>query len=94
MKTIYKIIFSMMMVIAINGCQDDIPELETLYVPTNLGVTVDISSDGSGLVNFQASASEALNYHFYFGNSEGEDPFVSSNGVASNYYKKQEQIVI
>jgi hypothetical protein len=88
MRTINKIIFSMMMLFIINGCQEEEPELGTLYVPTNLGVTVDVASDGSGLVNFQATASEALNYHFYFGNSASEDPYVSSNGAASNYYKK------
>ena len=88
MKTINKIVFSLMMLFIINGCQEEVPELGTLYVPTNLGVTAEVSSDGTGLVNFQATASEALNYHFYFGNSASEDPFVSSNGKASNFYKK------
>ena len=88
MKTINKIIFSLMMLFIINGCQEEIPELEALYVPTDLGVVVNVADDGSGLVNFQATASEALNYHFYFGNSDGEDAYVSSNGVASNTYKK------
>ncbi|WKK65126.1 glycoside hydrolase family 16 protein [Lutimonas zeaxanthinifaciens] len=70
------------------SCQEEVPELGTLYVPSNLGVSVEIQSDGSGLVNFQASATDALNYHFYFGNSPSEDPFVSSDGKASNFYKK------
>lgn len=77
-----------MILFIINGCQEEIPELEALYVPTDLEVIVNVSDDGSGLVNFQATASEALNYHFYFGNSDSEDAYVSSNGVASNTYKK------
>lgn len=70
------------------SCQEEVPELGTLYVPKNLGVTVDVQSDGSGLVNFQASATDALNFHFYFGNSSNEEPYVSSDGSASNFYKK------
>jgi len=88
MKTINKIVFSLIMLFIINGCQEEVPQLDTLYVPTNLGLTADVSADGTGLVNFQATASEALNYHFYFGNSDSEDAFVSSDGKASNYYKK------
>ena len=70
------------------GCQEDEPELGPLYVPTDLNLAAIVSEDGSGLVQFQATASQALNYHFYFGNSTGEDPYVSSDGTASNFYKK------
>lgn len=88
MKTMNKILFYILLIFVTGSCQEEEPSLGTLYVPTDVAVEALISDDGTGLVNFTASASEALNYHFYFGNSASEDPYVSPDGKASNFYKK------
>lgn len=75
-------------IVLLLSCEEEVPELGELYVPENLSLQTIISDDGSGLVQFVASADRALNYHFYFGNSPNEDAVVSSNGEASNFYKK------
>ena len=86
-KTIFRIslLFSL---VAFLSCQEEEPELGTLYVPSGLTISSTISTDGSGLVTFKASAENTLNYHFYFGNSSSEDAYVSNDGVATNNYKK------
>ena len=84
MKTLNLIIAWLLLLTVTPSCQEEEPELGALYVPSSLSVAALVSEDGSGLVQFQATASKALNYHFYFGNSSGEDPFVSSDGKASN----------
>lgn len=70
------------------GCAEDIPELGDIIAPTNLVVVPSIETDGSGLVTFTATADNVLNYHFFFGNGANEEAFVSSDGLAQNFYKK------
>jgi len=50
-----------------SSCQDDDLGLEMMMVPSNIVVNTDISTDGSGLVNFTVSADNALTYRFNFG---------------------------
>lgn len=70
------------------GCQEEEPELDTLLVPTNLAINAVVSEDGSGRVVFEVNAENAIVYHFLFGNSSTETPFVSYDGSAENFYKK------
>ncbi len=88
MKTMNLIIAFFLLLVVTPSCQEEEPDLGTLYVPTGLSLAAIVSEDGSGLVQFQATSSNTLNYHFYFGNSTTEKPHVSSDGSASNYYRK------
>ncbi len=64
------------------SCQDDDLTLDTILAPTNLTISSEISDDGSGLVDFQAMANNAITYKYTF--SDG------SSGVApaGNYTKR------
>lgn len=51
----------------------------------NLVVEINISTDGSGLVTIKATADNAINFTFYFG--EGlDDPFTNSTGNTTHTY--------
>lgn len=77
-----KYIGILMLVSGIFSCQDDDLTLDTIEVPSNLTISSDISTDGSGLVDFQASADNAITYKYTF--SDG------TSGVApsGNYTKR------
>ncbi len=63
----FKIILSILAVAFLfSSCQDDDLGLDTIVVPTNLQVTTEISDDGSGEVNFQATADDALSYKYIY----------------------------
>lgn len=64
------------------SCQEDDLTLDTILVPSNLSISSDISTDGSGMVDFQASADNAITYKYTF--SDG------SSGIApsGNYTKR------
>ena len=55
--------------------------------PTNLVIVETISSDGSGLVTFVASAENAVKYQFYFGEDALAGAFNSVDGKASYGYQ-------
>lgn len=48
------------------SCQEDDLTLDTILVPTDLKIDTNISDDGSGLVDFTASANNALTYKYTF----------------------------
>lgn len=48
------------------SCQEDDAELDTIVVPTNLTVTTEVTTDGSGQVTFSASADDAITYKYVF----------------------------
>ncbi|MDR5591194.1 family 16 glycosylhydrolase [Christiangramia sp. SM2212] len=64
------------------SCQEDDLTLDTIMVPADLSISSEISDDGSGLVEFNASATNALTYKFNF--SDGSSA-VAPNG---NYTKR------
>lgn len=78
----------------ISGCQKDNYKLGDLVAPTNLTLTFEISGmdaehpngDGSGLVNFTASANHAITYNFDFG--DGKDSEVAPDGKISHVFSK------
>ncbi|WP_207425715.1 family 16 glycosylhydrolase [Pedobacter sp. SYSU D00535] len=53
---------------------------------SNLSLSAEVSSDGSGLVNFTASASNANRYYFNFGTSANEEGTRSTTGTISHRY--------
>ncbi len=59
---------------------------DELATPSDLVFTVEVSDDGSGLVNFQASAEHAKYYTFDFGASANETPLQTEFGSASYVY--------
>ncbi|MUP44939.1 glycosyl hydrolase family protein [Gramella sp. BOM4] len=59
-----------LLLIGMLSCQEDDLQLETIIPPSNLTVTADVSEDGSGMVQFDASAENALTYKYVFGNGE------------------------
>jgi beta-glucanase (GH16 family) len=58
-------------------------EQEVPVRPTNLVVSTEISTDGSGLVKFKAKADNATNYLFSFGDGASID---NANGEVSHTY--------
>ena len=82
MRTIKKTIlpiFALLLIMA--GCQDDDQQFGDIIVPSNLTLSFEIvgqdvdnpNGDGSGLVNFTATADDALTYRYDFGDgTEGD----------------------
>ena len=65
------------------GCQEEEPTLDLIVVPSNLSVSTQVSTDGSGIVVFTASADNAISYTFKF--SDG-DVQVSPNGTVTKRF--------
>jgi len=87
----FKHIFGVFLVVllSLSSCsQESLPVLTGVLAPTNISVTANITTDGSGKVSFIATANDAIVYQFFFGNSDSENPYVSSDGTATNLYKK------
>jgi len=76
------------------ACQDDNSELGQLITPSNLDVTFEVVGvdtenlygDGSGLVNFTATADNEITYNFNFG--DGKDNKIDADGVLSYRFSK------
>ena len=72
---------------SVSSCREDISEIGDLTAPTNLNVVANVSDDGSGIVNFSATADDAMIYHFFFGTGSNETPTISSNGTIQQIYR-------
>ncbi|TXE19675.1 glycoside hydrolase family 16 protein [Psychroserpens burtonensis] len=91
MKNIIKIATLILTLAFFVNCQEDDAEVGAIIVPTNLMITAEIlgldtenpNGDGSGFVNFIATADDALSYNFQFG--DGESNAVPS-GVNTHRY--------
>jgi len=68
MKSINYIISTLLLILI--SCSEETPGVLT---PSNLVVTSEISDDGSGKVNFQATATNASSYTFAFGDGTSEE---------------------
>lgn len=77
------------LLIAFSGCNKDEHELGDLKTPTALSLTYEIvgvtadfpNGDGSGMVEFTATANNAISYTYDFG--DGRDPKISPEGKIS-----------
>ena len=83
MKTIYKSIFYLLIILGMNGCQEDEPKLETLLVPTNLEINAQVFDDESGNVTVTTTADNALTIHVIF--KENAEPVVVGPGEPAQY---------
>ncbi len=73
-----------------NGCQQDEFELGNIISPTNLEVTFEIVGvdaefpygDGSGIVNFTATAENAISFYYEYG--DGNSTEIAPSGMVSH----------
>lgn len=83
---LYTIMTFAILLIAFSGCNKDEHELGELTTPTALHLSYEIlgvsdefpNGDGSGMVNFSASANNAITYTYDFG--DGRDPKIAAEG--------------
>ena len=93
MKNLKYTLWSSLFFLFLIGCQDDDTSMETIQTPTNLTITYDIAGvdtdnpngDGSGVVNFKASAENAISYKFIF--PDGDAPVGTSGEVTKRLTK-------
>ncbi|MBA5629685.1 glycoside hydrolase family 16 protein [Moheibacter lacus] len=78
-------------ILTLNGCNEDDPTFGEIIAPSNLAVNFEIQNvsgefpdgDGSGIVNFTATADHAMNFKYYFGdNTTG----LTSNGTIAHAF--------
>ncbi|MFD0931568.1 family 16 glycosylhydrolase [Psychroflexus salinarum] len=91
MKNYNHFIISVLTLMLFISCQDDDNQFGAIEAPSNLQIEHTIVNadaenefgDGSGMVNFTATADNAINYKFLFGDSNVEN---QTNGSASHAY--------
>lgn len=79
----YRIIAIIMLTISFNACQDDDTTFGDVTAPSNLELTFDIqgqsitdpNGDGTGIVIFNASSENAINYTYDFGDGRTGSTF-------------------
>lgn len=81
MKTYSMLISFILGAYLITGCSKD--DDTSVPAPSNLIITSDISTDGSGNVNFIATADNAVSFDFDFGNGDVKQ---ETSGAASTKY--------
>ncbi|WP_170110174.1 glycoside hydrolase family 16 protein [Flavilitoribacter nigricans] len=86
-KIYFNMFFLLLLTAIFPACEEDLSEIAAINAPTNLMLTASVMQDGSGLVNFDASAEGAMVYHYYLGVSAGERPVVSSDGNLDYAYR-------
>jgi len=77
-----------------SGCEEDNYELGELVAPTNVDVTFEVVGvdndnpygDGSGIVNFVATANNEITYNYMFG--DGKDNEIAPDGTVSHQFSK------
>ena len=86
MKVMKKYTYLVTSVIALFllACQEDEPTLDEIVAPTNLMINSTISTDGSGIVNFTASADNAITFKYTF--SDGTSSEAASSGSVSKRF--------
>lgn len=83
----YQLFLLLGIIVSITSCREDLSEIGDLTAPTNLTVAADVADDGSGIVNFNATADDAIVYHYFFGTGVNETPTISSNGSIQQVYR-------
>lgn len=64
------LLFLLLLWVAIASCEKTETPSQAEMAPSNLVITETVSTDGSGLVDFKATANNATSYKFEFGNGE------------------------
>lgn len=75
----------MFSVMLFTSCQEDDLGLDTIVVPSNITVSTIVSEDGSGIVEFDARADNAITYKYVFGNGETK---VAPGGAYSHAFSE------
>lgn len=83
MKTSKMIMSYFLLLAFLVGCQEDVPGLNTVVVPSNLSISTNIASDQSGNVTVTATADDALNIHVIF--KQNAAPVVVSPGEPATF---------
>lgn len=86
MKYYYKLLIVLMLGVFFQSCQDDDTEFGPVTAPSNLELdfaiqgqnTIDPDGDGTGIVVFNATANNALNYTYDFGDGRTGSSFNGS----------------
>ncbi len=86
MKNLSALLFLITCAIGFSQCGDS-TEPDAKVKPSNLVLTETVSTDGSGVVAFVATADDAVSYQFYFGEDVSAAPFISTDGQASHTYQ-------
>jgi beta-glucanase (GH16 family) len=60
---------------------------DPIVVPSNLQITVDVSTDGSGKVDVTATADNAAYFNIYFGEVFPDPPMQTTDGTESHTYE-------
>lgn len=85
MKYMISSIALLLSLLTINSCsKTPVNDGVVNNAPTNLTVTAKVSTDGSGKVDFTATADNAVTYEFEFGNGEVQ---TTANGIVSYIYR-------
>jgi hypothetical protein len=82
----------MMTALVFNSCQEEDQEFGDLVAPSNISLTFDIlgqdtanpNGDGSGIVDFTATADDAITFIYSFG--DGSDNVSAPNGTATHRF--------
>jgi hypothetical protein len=82
MKSLYRLLLICCGLLLSNCKGDDAP---AILKPTNLNVTTTIATDGTGLVTFQATADNVVQFIFYFGEGLNE-PLTVADGKTTHVY--------
>ena len=91
MKNLKYLSILFLILFSLSGCEEDDYELGPINSPSNLQVSVDIVGaddlnpygDGSGVVNFAATANNASSYEFII---NGESAGVTSSGILQRIF--------
>jgi hypothetical protein len=81
-------------ILTLNGCLEDNYTLDPLITPTNVTLDYEIQGvdddnpygDGSGIVNFTASADDEITFNYSFG--DGKDNEIAPDGKVSHQFTK------
>ena len=92
MKNLFKLL--LLVAFTLVSCQDDDTNFGAITAPSNLVVSATVlgtdaanpAGDGSGMVSFTASADNALNYRFEFGDNRNES---AASGQVMHRYVEQ-----
>ncbi|MBT8271987.1 MAG: hypothetical protein HKO90_09760 [Flavobacteriaceae bacterium] len=91
-KSLLRYIVLPLLILGIIGCQDDDQEFGNIIVPSNVTLSFEIvnqdvdnpNGDGSGLVNFTATADDAISFRYDFG--DGTDVEVAPSGSITHRF--------
>ncbi|WP_298487784.1 glycoside hydrolase family 16 protein [uncultured Maribacter sp.] len=86
MKTFNKIMYTFILAILCIACQEEEPNLDILEIPTGLSIVATPTEDGSGMVSFNATATNVINYKFVY--DDGTDADIDSDGQLIKRFTK------